>query len=170
MKLRQAGFEDENYASLAAIAQDVNSWCKENRVIPKNGQAAEKLTVRNLRFYRVQGLLDAPLKGRQYGRRHFLQLTVLRALQAQGLPLNQIRELMYSKSDAELHELLRQVRSQLEATPTALSGFRPFESLEVLGLSDDFAMLCRRRSRPTREQLEAIIKILHPEPAAGEPF
>jgi DNA-binding transcriptional MerR regulator len=160
MKLRQAGFEDDNYDSLDAIAKDVNTWCHENSVIPQNGQAAQKLTVRNLRFYRTQGLLDAPLRGRKYGQRHFIQLTVIRVLQAQGLPLNKIRELMYAKSDAELHALVREARAQMAGQPVGLGQIQPFETMEVMGLTEDFALICRRRARPDRKVIAKVIELL----------
>ncbi len=160
MKLRQAGFEDEYYNGLRPLSEDVNSWCYENNVIPVNGQAAEKLSIRNLRFYRTQGLLDGPLIGRKYGRRHFLQLASIRILQAQGLPLSKIREVLDSKTDAELHELLRQAKQDGVALAGSLGPVKSLESMELIGLSVDFLLLCRGRKRPSPAVLEQLVEIL----------
>lgn len=161
MKLRQAGFEEEYYQGLTPLAEDVNSWCYENKVIPINGQAAEKLTIRNLRFYRTQGLLDAPLVGRKYGRRHFLQLAAIRILQAQGLPLSRIREVLDSKTDAELHELLRQAKQDGVAMTGGLGPVKSLESMELIGLTGDFLLLCRGRKRPSSSEIEKLVEILN---------
>ncbi len=160
MKLRQAGFEEEYYSGLTALAEDVNLWCYENKVIPANGQAAEKLTIRNLRFYRSEGLLDGPMAGRKYGKRHFLQLASIRISQAQGLPLSKIRDLLHSKTDAELHELLRDARQSGLLKEGSLGPVKSRESLELIGLTDDYLLLCRGRKRPSADVLERVVEHL----------
>ncbi len=158
--LRQAGFDEEVFPNLEALSQELNQWCQDHRVNPLSGQAAETLTIRTLRYYRSLGLLDAPHKGRKYGRRHFLQLTALRSLQAKGIPLQKIRGLMEGKSDAALHELVRSATSGgLEELPS-LGPFHRLESLEVIGLTKDFALLCRNRVRPKPEIARRLAGIL----------
>ncbi|MBI2263839.1 MAG: MerR family transcriptional regulator [Armatimonadetes bacterium] len=64
---------------------------------------------RTIRYYTTLGLLDRPLiQGRQahYGKRPALQLLAIKALQARALPLAQIQERLYGRSDAELESLL----------------------------------------------------------------
>jgi DNA-binding transcriptional MerR regulator len=160
MRLQQAGFEEEYYSDLNALSEDVNTWCYENKVIPMNGQAAEKLSIRNLRFYRTLGILDGPLAGRKYGRRHFLQLAAIRILQAQGLPLSKIREVMDSKTDAGLHELLRQARQDGVVTTGGLGTVKSLESMEIIGLTGDFLLLCRGRKRPSPGVLAKVVEVL----------
>ncbi|MEX1118801.1 MAG: MerR family transcriptional regulator [Terrimicrobiaceae bacterium] len=125
-----------------------------------SGQAAEKLTIRNLRFYRTQGLLDGPMAGRRYGRRHFLQLASIRILQAHGLPLGKIREVLDSKTDAELHELLRQAKQEGVGMAGGLGPIKSMESMELIGLTGDFLLLCRGRKRPPASVLEKVVEIL----------
>lgn len=166
--LRQGEFEEEVYAGLDELTRELNRWCAENKVQPLSGAAAEKLTVRTLRYYRSLGLMDAPLKGQKYGRRHFLQLTVIRSLQSRGLPLEKIRGVMGGKTDAELHELVRASRSgDIEEVGSLgpLGPFRSLETFEVVGLTDDFALLSRKRTRLKPEVLGKLVEVLTAEGA-----
>ena len=85
------------------LAERVNAWCRERELQPANGQAASELSARTLHYYRSAGLLDAPESGAGsgYGQRHFLQLAAIRILQAQGLPLSRIQQLLFGRSDKE---------------------------------------------------------------------
>jgi DNA-binding transcriptional MerR regulator len=64
---------------------------------------------RTVRYYTTLGLLDRPtgLRGRQalYGRRHLLQLVLVKRAQAARHTLGQIQEEMYGRTDAELEAL-----------------------------------------------------------------
>jgi len=97
----------EELLTLPELAAAVNRWCAEHGVVPANGQAADELSERNIRFYRTAGLVDAPLAGggQGYGEKHELQLTGIRLLQAEGLPLRRIRELLFGRSLQELREM-----------------------------------------------------------------
>src|SRR6266550_5070389 len=64
---------------------------------------------RTVRYYTTLGLLDRPqIENRQarYGERHVLQLLAIKALQSRDLPLAQIQEMLYGRSDAELQQLI----------------------------------------------------------------
>src|SRR5437868_2730215 len=64
---------------------------------------------RTVRYYSSLGLLDRPgIENRQarYGNRHLLQLLAIKVLQSLDLPLAQIQQLMYGRSDAELQQLI----------------------------------------------------------------
>ena len=80
--------------SVEDLAREVNEWCDRHAVAPASGQAGERMTERNIRYYRTLGLLDAPLSGggAGYGEKHRPQLIAIRLLQAQGLPLSRVRE------------------------------------------------------------------------------
>ncbi len=97
----------EELLTLTELAAAVNGWCAEHGIVPANGQAADELNERNIRFYRTTGLVDAPLAGggRGYGEKHRLQLTGIRLLQAEGLPLRRIREMIFGRSLEELREI-----------------------------------------------------------------
>jgi DNA-binding transcriptional MerR regulator len=64
---------------------------------------------RTVRYYSTLGLLDRPLiENRQarYGQRHVWQLLAIKALQSLDLPLAQIQQTLYARSDAELQQLI----------------------------------------------------------------
>src|SRR5437867_10515760 len=60
---------------------------------------------RTVRYYTTLGLIDRPtIVGRQarYGRRHLRQLVAIKALQAGALPLAEIQQRLYGRTEAEL--------------------------------------------------------------------
>jgi DNA-binding transcriptional MerR regulator len=67
-------------------------------------------TLRTLRFYVAQGLLDKPLSYEQrtalYGYRHLLQVVVIKCLQANHIPLIKIREVLQGLSNEEMERLV----------------------------------------------------------------
>lgn len=73
----------------------------------------EEISPRTVRLYATQGLIDRP--GRQgrsavYGRRHLLQLLLIRALARRGLSLSAIAPLI-ALADGELEQQLQQLES-----------------------------------------------------------
>src|SRR5271156_957283 len=86
------------------LAQAVRAWCEKHGIYPANGQAAEDISERAIRYYRTLGLLDAPLGTyvKTFGDKHRLQLIAIRVYQAQGIPLRKIREELYGKSLEDL--------------------------------------------------------------------
>jgi DNA-binding transcriptional MerR regulator len=151
----------ETFENLGGLARAVNGWCEGRGFSPASGQAAENLSERSLRYYRSLGLLDAPLAGGGYGRRHFLQLAAIRVLQSRGMPLRRIQELLYGRGDENLAELLERA-GKAETAPR----FAPFssESWTVHPLGGAFALISRDGSRVSESQLQAISKILNPKP------
>jgi len=97
----------EKLLTLSELAAAVNRWCEDHGIGPANGQSADELSERNIRFYRTAGLVDGPLAGggQGYGEKHELQLTGIRLLQAEGLPLRKIRELLFGRTVEELREM-----------------------------------------------------------------
>jgi DNA-binding transcriptional MerR regulator len=134
--------------SLTELAASVNAWCEEHRVVPVSGQAAERISERNIRFYRTVGLVDAPESGggRGYGEKHRLQVIAVRILQARGMPLRNIRELLQGRSIEDLRrvekqglEELRRMTTEPKALPNCLpeSG----ENWSVAPLGPDFLLI-----------------------------
>ena len=79
---------------------------------------------RTVRYYTTLGLLDRPaIENRQarYGQRHLLQLLAIKVLQSLDLPLAQIQELMYGRSDQELEQLIETLPQPTEPVLPALS-------------------------------------------------
>jgi DNA-binding transcriptional MerR regulator len=98
--------------SISDLADLVNQWCDERQVSPANGQAGERITERNIRYYRSRGLLDAPGgddigRKRGFTEKHFLQLKAIRLLQARGLPLEQIQSRIQGRGLDELRGIER---------------------------------------------------------------
>src|SRR5512136_2969870 len=97
--------------TLEELARAVQDWCERHHVFPANGQAAEQISERNIRYYRTLGLLDPPIGNytKTFTDKHRLQLIAIRVYQAQGLPLRKIRDELYGKSLEDLIALGRQV-------------------------------------------------------------
>ncbi len=85
---------------------------------------------RTVRYYTTLGLLERPaIVSRQarYSGRHVLQLLAVKALQAAGLPLAQIQERLFGRSEAELRAVIDSLasadgspRPQIRRAPAAL--------------------------------------------------
>lgn len=154
--------------SAGELAEQVNHWCDQNGVAPASGQAGDRMTERNIRYYRTLGLLDPPLAGggRGFGEKHLAQLIALRLLQAQGLPLSRIRELLFGRSLDELKRIetegLREWRSP------AVAGFRPLprESWGVTPLNEEFLLISRRGQTLSQELRARLLAAL--DGAAGD--
>src|SRR5947207_15060720 len=74
-----------------------------------DGRVSAVPDARTVRYYTTLGLLDRPtIEARQarYGERHLLQLLAIKALQAIELPLAEIQQRLYARSDAELRALV----------------------------------------------------------------
>ena len=67
-------------------------------------------TIRTLRFYVTQGLLDKPLayehRTALYGYRHLLQVVVIKCLQANHIPIRKIRDVLQGLSNEEMERLV----------------------------------------------------------------
>jgi len=75
---------------------------------------------RTVRYYTTLGVLDRPvIVGRQarYGQRHLLQLLAIKGLQVRGLPLAEIQERLYGRSDAELEALVEALARDAAEAP-----------------------------------------------------
>jgi DNA-binding transcriptional MerR regulator len=147
--------------SLDELSRQINAWCSEHDIIPANGQAGEVVSERNVRYYRTLGIIDAPQNG-AYGEKHLLQLTAVRLLQAQGLPLRRIRELIYGRSLRDLREIRRRGLSDAGRSSGAFRVASPVseELWRAIPLDDDFLLLSRRGTSLAPSQREAVLKAL----------
>ena len=153
---------DPERFSLRELAERVNAWCEEHHVEPAVGQAGETVTERNVRYYRTVGLLDAPISGLDgYDEKHFLQLVGVRVLQAQGLPLRRIRELLFGRSVVELRELQRRALAEARRVPDWRTTSPHADELwRMIPLSDDFMLVSRRGRELTARQRTAVLQAL----------
>jgi DNA-binding transcriptional MerR regulator len=133
--------------SLDELAAAVCAWCDEHGVRPANGQAADAVTERTIRYYRTLGLLDAPGGGRErgFGEKHRLQLLAIRLYQAQGLPLRKIRDQLYGLAEADLRELVEPAgQPRLPVLPPPVESLAGPESWSVAPLGRDLVVVARR--------------------------
>lgn len=97
--------------SIQHLVDAINHWCEEHRIVPVNGQASQRLTERNVRYYRTRNLLDPPGDGsngmvkRGFSTKHVAQLKAIRLLQARGLPLTLIEQQICGRSIEELEAI-----------------------------------------------------------------
>lgn len=157
--------------SVSELADQVNTWCTEHDVVPANGQAGETVTERNIRFYRTTGLLDAPENsGRGFGEKHFLQLIAIRLLQAQGLPLRRIRELLFGRTVAELREVQTRGIAEVRGATAANRFPAPAgdELWRVTPLDDDFMIVSRRGHSLSVTQRAAVLRALQADPKTAK--
>ncbi len=147
------------------LARAVQDWCDEHHIFPANGQAAEAITQRNIRYYRTLGLLDPPLGNytKTFTEKHRLQLIAIRLYQAQGLPLRKIRDELYGKSLEDLLGLEKQVSKRGRqgislAVPLQLPVAS--ESWSVVPLTNEFLLVSRQNKPLPRSIIEKINQLL----------
>jgi DNA-binding transcriptional MerR regulator len=157
--------------SISELAERVNAWCGEHGIEPANGQAGVTVSERNIRFYRTIGLLDAPENGGQgYGESHFLQLAAIRMLQAQGLPLRRIRDLLFGRTLAELREIQRRGLPETKALAAARAPMPGGDELwRMIPLDDDFMLVSRRGATLSSDQREAVLRALQTSARKAKP-
>jgi DNA-binding transcriptional MerR regulator len=149
--------------TLEELAKAVQEWCEEHQVLPANGQAAEQITERNIRYYRTLGLLDPPLGNyaKTFTDKHRLQLIAIRLYQAQGLPLRKIRDELYGKSLEDLLALEKQISKRgRQAISAPLQMPLATESWSVVPLTDEFLLVSRQNKPVPRSILERISQLL----------
>jgi DNA-binding transcriptional MerR regulator len=148
--------------TIQELAETVNAWCRVRALRPANGQAASELSPRTLHYYRSSGLLDASDSGAGpgYGRRHFLQLAAIRILQAQGLPLSRIQQLLFGRSDKELEQIAESAGKIVPGTTNVrLDPLVSSETWATYPVNRQIFLVAREGARLSAGQLAAIRKI-----------
>src|ERR1051325_10032443 len=110
MKERLKELRGRKFIGTAQLADEAARLV--SRLVPRQERQSFSLVPdeRTVRYYSTEGLL-APPEGKQgqnsvYGYQHLLQLLVIKRLQADHLPIRQIKELVEGKSERELEQLL----------------------------------------------------------------
>ena len=147
--------------SLEVLSDQVNAWCAQQEIAPVSGQAGENVSERSIRYYRTLGLVDAP-EGGGYGEKHLLQIIAIRLLQAQGMPLRRIRELLYGRSLEELREVRRRGLAEAVRATASVRMVMPVgdELWRAIPLDEDFLLVSRRGTPITPAQREAVLAAL----------
>ena len=154
-----------NEFSLEELAQAVQAWCEDHQTYPANGQAAEEITERTIRYYRTLALLDPPLGNyaKTFSDKHKLQLIAIRLYQAQGLPLRKIRDELYGKSLEDLVALEKQAGKRGKKGLSIAVPFLPSTANEcwsVVPLADEFLLVSRQNRQLPRSVIEKINRLL----------
>lgn len=105
-----SGQRREKYAGVAELAAAAARLI--DRFVPaqERGSVTEVPDERTVRYYLSEGLLS-PSTEKQgtaslFGYQHLLQLLAIKRLQAEGLPIRKIRELIEGRSERELERML----------------------------------------------------------------
>jgi DNA-binding transcriptional MerR regulator len=107
-------------------------YCLDDLLGIASDQSGEEISSRTVRLYATEGLIDRPGKDRRravYGRRHLLQLLLIRALARRGLSLSAIAPLS-AGSNEDLEQQLLQLKDC--AHNPHLDQVRPAEREEAL--------------------------------------
>lgn len=162
--------------TLEELAQSVQQWCDEHKISPANGQAADEITERNIRYYRTLGLLDPPngSYAKTFSEKHRLQLIAIRLFQAQGLPLRKIRDELYGKSLEDLVALEKQAGKLGQKALSLTTPFLPpaaAESWCVTPLADEFLLVSRNNQQLPRaviDKINQLLRSVRPQNATAE--
>jgi DNA-binding transcriptional MerR regulator len=161
----------KSLCSAEELARAVNEWSEKHQIAPANGQAGERITERGIRYYRTLGLVDAPASaGAGFGEKHRLQLIAIRLLQAQGIPLNRIRHLLFGRSLDDLKRIEREGLKEVQTAQPAVFGFTHSEAWTVTTLDDEFLLVSRKGRRISAEQRKRVLAALitsHPRLTAA---
>lgn len=114
---------------------------------------------RTVRYYVQEGLLPAPLgvgRGRHYGQEHLERLLRVKAMQEQGLPLNEIRGALSGRRAAsDMHVPVRTPPrspwTRIELAPGLELHVASEVRLPSPGKLMELAALCRRHFRREKE-------------------
>ena len=156
--------------SARELADLVEQWCVDHGVCRLNGQVGERLTERSVRYYRALGLVDAGTAGSAggFGERQRLQLIAIRLLQAQGLPLRRIRELLDGRSTGDLHEIQRRGLAENQRAVrhlhTPIIWPATPEQWQAQPIDTDHLLLTRAGRVPSADQIAKVRVILAHDP------
>src|SRR5215213_274259 len=101
----------ERYVGVAGLAEAAARILAESGAAPQGrGAVTELPDERTVRYYLAEGLIPTADEKQGtasvFGFRHLLQLLVVKKLQAEGLPIRAIRELVTGKTERQLERLL----------------------------------------------------------------
>src|SRR5213593_4283486 len=115
----------------------------------RDARVSDAPDARTVRYYTTLGLLDRPrIEGRQarYAERHLLQLLAIKALQAFDLPLAEIQQRLYGRSDAELKALIASLAA--EARTSAAEAPMPSLRLREVAVEPGVRLVVEEGWRP----------------------
>jgi DNA-binding transcriptional MerR regulator len=101
---------DAEFNGVRELAEAAEAYLRSTKTSPQKGTATEFPNERTVRYYITEGLLDQAIKRKGvtsvFGYEHLLTLLVIKKLQADGVPIKVIKDLIADKSVDELEKLL----------------------------------------------------------------
>jgi len=125
-----------------------------------DGRVADRLAPRNVRFLRQAGLISRPEgvgSGAQWGDIHLQQLVTVRALQAGGLSINEIRDRIQGLDIEHLQQLANEALAAWKSAEPSGTEVSPCSSWQ---LTPEFILVSTRRTGLPADKLEQIRRIL----------
>lgn len=122
------------YVGVAGLAEAAARILAESGAAPQGrGTVTELPDERTVRYYLAEGLIP-PAEEKQgtasvFEFRHLLRLLVVKKLQAEGLPIRAIRELVTGKTERQLERLLGTEQGQTAGSPARGEALSYLESL-----------------------------------------
>ena len=122
------------YVGVAGLAEEAARILAESGAARQGrGTVTELPDERTVRYYLAEGLIP-PAEEKQgtasvFGFRHLLQLLVVKKLQAEGLPIRAIRELVTGKTERQLERLLGAEQGQSPGSSARGEALSYLESL-----------------------------------------
>jgi DNA-binding transcriptional MerR regulator len=150
--------------TLEELADAVRDWCEEHQLFPANGQAADEISERTIRYYRTLGLLE-PMGSyvKSFTEKHRLQLLAIRIYQTQGIPLRKIRDELYGRSEGDLEVFVKQyARKGKGAVPMSVPFAPPaiIENWAVAPLTREFMLISREGRQLPAAVIEKINRLI----------
>lgn len=101
---------DAEFHGVRELAEAAEKLLRSSGTSQEKGTVAEYPNERTVRYYITEGLLDQAIKRKGvtsvFGYEHLLTLLVIKKLQADGVPIKVIKDLISNKSIDELEKLL----------------------------------------------------------------
>ena len=162
----------EPLVSIEQLADSINRWCAEHGIIPTNGQTGERITERNIRYYRARGMIDAPGSGtgeqrRGFSEKHAAQLRGIRLLQARAVPLEQIQAQLSGKTLEALRDLEKEELRKLNGVGAAIMSGAAQENWQLTAVGGEYLVVSRRGRSLSDEQRRQVAAALGVAPAGG---
>ncbi len=124
---------------------------------------------RTIRYYTTLGLVDRPaeMRGRTafYGPRHLLQILAIKTLQAQGLQLSRIQELLLNRSEAQLAATAGVTLDQIESSSADRTGASEPQIRESVATRRDEAFWAARSRTAASAETAPMALASGPAPA-----
>ena len=170
--------KDTEYQGVKELAEAAERFLREAGPVHTKGTVAEYPNERTVRYYMSSGLLTSSSEKRGlrsvFGYEHLLKLLTIKKLQADGLPISVIKDLISDKSIEDLEKLFGEevrVFSEREALETYRKATGHVDDSEVMEM--DFGAIEAAEMNPpeapkskAREYLESLL--MKPKPTREE--